>query len=568
MNDFFKKLMENLKATWAKWKLPQRLAFFGVIGAVVLVIILAFAFSSGPNLVPVLSKPVTDEDLMERITNGLEAEGIEYVVSADKRLMVKDAASARKAKAILVREDLVPTDEDPWALFDVERWTQTDFERNVNLRRAIENAVEQHIQALSDVDSANVVIQMPEKTLFAEDQDPVTASVILSPRPGSDIATNRKKIEGIEKLINRAVPGLKKEDIVITDLSGVQLNDWANTAMTDSLDLKQRELKIKRSEEVKYIKTISGALAQMFGEDRVKIVNTEVTLDMGHRTSEKTEVTPIEVTPDNPLTPFSEREVVMNVPISEQKFNEDFKGSGWNPEGPAGVEGQTPPAMKDLSGLVGQYNRTDNRTNYEINKTVTKEDGQPEIRRISVAVAIDGVWRKAVKSDGSFERNTDGSIKREYVPLSDDQLKSAQRLVEAAVGYSAIRGDLIRVENLMFDRTKEHAAEDDAIRRAEQTQQIVLFSLIGLAAILVIFIVFRLVSREIERRRRLREEELARQHQAMREAALRSAEEESTEVEMSVEERARLELQEHAVNMAREHPEEVAALIRTWLIEE
>jgi flagellar M-ring protein FliF len=84
----------------------------------------------------------------------------------------------------------------------------------------------------------------------------------------------------------------------------------------------------------------------------------------------------------------------------------------------------------------------------------------------------------------------------------------------------------------------------------------------------LIFIVFRLVSREIERRRRLREEELARQHQAMREAALRSAEEETSEVEMSVEDRARLELQEHAINIAREHPEDVAQLIRTWLMEE
>ena len=53
-----------------------------------------------------------------------------------------------------------------------------------------------------------------------------------------------------------------------------------------------------------------------------------------------------------------------------------------------------------------------------------------------------------------------------------------------------------------------------------------------------------------------------------REAALRSAEEESMDVEMSVEERARMEMQEHAMNMAREHPEDVAQLIRTWLVEE
>ena len=54
----------------------------------------------------------------------------------------------------------------------------------------------------------------------------------------------------------------------------------------------------------------------------------------------------------------------------------------------------------------------------------------------------------------------------------------------------------------------------------------------------------------------------------MREAALRTAEEQGVEVELSVEDRARLEMQENAVNMAREHPEDVAQLIRTWLVEE
>jgi len=92
--------------------------------------------------------------------------------------------------------------------------------------------------------------------------------------------------------------------------------------------------------------------------------------------------------------------------------------------------------------------------------------------------------------------------------------------------------------------------------------------LIGIGALLVLIVAYRLIAKEVERRRRLREEELARQHQAMREAALRTAEEQGVEAELSVEDRARLEMQENAVNMAREHPEDVAQLIRTWLVEE
>lgn len=69
-------------------------------------------------------------------------------------------------RAILVREELVPVHMDPWALFDIDRWTITDFERSINLRRSITRAVEQHIVALDDVDAVSVNLVMPEKALL------------------------------------------------------------------------------------------------------------------------------------------------------------------------------------------------------------------------------------------------------------------------------------------------------------------------------------------------------------------------------------------------------------------
>ena len=111
-------------------------------------------------------------------------------------------------------------------------------------------------------------------------------------------------------------------------------------------------------------------------------------------------------------------------------------------------------------------------------------------------------------------------------------------------------------------------AEDAAILKARQTRLTIILVLIGLAAILAIFILYRFISREMERRRRLREEELLRKQQAARDQALWEAKEEGVEVTMSVEERKRAELQENAIAMAKEHPEDVAMLIRTWLMEE
>jgi flagellar M-ring protein FliF len=72
----------------------------------------------------------------------------------------------------------------------------------------------------------------------------------------------------------------------------------------------------------------------------------------------------------------------------------------------------------------------------------------------------------------------------------------------------------------------------------------------------------------MERRRRLAEDERARREQAIRESAIAQAEDEGVDVSISVEERTRMELQENVANMAKEHPEDVAQLVRTWLVEE
>jgi flagellar M-ring protein FliF len=206
--------------------------------------------------------------------------------------------------------------------------------------------------------------------------------------------------------------------------------------------------------------------------------------------------------------------------------------------------------------------------NEEINKRNTQEDKSPSIDRVTVSVNIDGRWKIKYNAKGQPEIGPDNSIQREYIPIPDDELKKAQALVQDAIGFNKNRGDSVTVQNIQFDRTKQFSDEDSTFLRQRQFQTSLMYFLAGLAVLLIAFIIFRLVSRELERRRRLREEELSRQHQMMRESALRQAEEEGVEVSMSVEERKRMELQESAINMAKEHPEDVAQLIRTWLLEE
>lgn len=566
--EWFRKVVDQVNALWGKWTTSQKLIFSAIVAAAVIGVVLLIALSARPTRVELFSRPIADPAALDRIQARLDQEGIAYSMTGESRVTVENEADARRARSILVREDLIPPQTDPWDLFDVERWTQTDFERNVNLRRALTRQLELHIEALDDIDKASVTIAFPEDRLFLEERNPITASVILTPKPGSDIRENRRKVQGIEKLIRFAIEGLSTDNITITDTTGLQLNDFEGLAEFDRITLTERELKLKATEERRLRAEVLDGIAGMLTSDRVQIPRLEVEIDMSQRAVSTREILPVVIRADNPLTPYDDSQLEPYIPLSVESIEEQFRGTGFNPAGPPGQEGQTPPAYRDLQDTVGEWSNTVRRQNNEISTRQTEEIRSPTLGRRTIGVAIDGVWRKEYDSNGQLVIQEDGSLQRSYVPPSPELLNAVRAIVEHAIGYDPTRGDSVTVQHVQFDRTATHQDEDASARRQRQIQQIVLYSLIGVAALLVIFIAFRLISREIERRRRLREEELARQHQAMREAALRGAEDEGTEVEMSVEERARLEMHENAVNMAREHPEDVAQLIRTWLMEE
>jgi flagellar M-ring protein FliF len=566
MNDWMKRIREQLTGLWSRWNGTQKIILFSIIGASVLAIILLFAFSATPSMVPLITNPVTDTDARLQISAKLDQMQVRYQLRTDNVFYVADEQTARRVRVVLNEENLIPKGTDPWALFDMERWTTTDFERDVNLQRAVTKQLEQHIMALDDVDNVSVTLVVPKTELFQADQKSTSASIILTPKPGSDISVNRKKIEGVQRLIKMAVAGLRDENIVIADQTGVQINDFTGMAQMDRLELAKRELRVKQDLEQKYYADITKALSDIFSPDRVRILKIDIKLDMSKENSTSREFSPIAVVP---ATRYAPAQYAPSIARSTQNIEEHFQGSGFNPEGPAGVEGQTPPAYKDLSNLVGKYDKTSQTTNNEINEKTTTSEKQPwEIRRISTGVAIDGVWKEKYDKSGRVMLNPDGSIQRDYAAVSEDDLAKAKSLIQGAIGYDRDRGDVAEVQTLQFHRTLQFEKEDGVYRNQMAMRRTIYAVLIGMGALLLLVLAYRLIAKELERRRRLREEELARQHQAMREAALRTAEEQGVDVELSVEDRARLEMQENASNMAREHPEDVAQLIRTWLVEE
>ncbi|MCL2265056.1 MAG: flagellar M-ring protein FliF [Treponema sp.] len=571
MNEFFKKLMSRITTLWSGWSRNQRI-IIGVIAVVIIGVIIAlFRVSASPVLVSVIDAPITDENALNNIVVRLNQEDVSVVVTPTGLVQVADKATARRMRMILINEGLIPTGLDPWEIFDRERWTITDFERNVNFRRAQERLIADHIKAIDDVDNVTLKVAWPTDKLFRPEQKPVTVSVTITPKPGSQITQspqNRKQIEGIQALIQYAIEGLTPENIVITDNRGNRLNDFEGLAAADRLALIQQESKIIMRLEEYYRDAILSSLQQIFSSSRVRDLNIKIEMDMSQKTIGTKESFPVTIKPRTPGLSYDDSIVVESILVSESVSETIFEGTGINPEGPQGVEGHVPPAFRDMDTLYGRMTQKTRTHNEEINQREIQEERSPAIDRVTVSVNIDGVWKWKFDAKGKPVTLPDGSIEREYTPITPEYLRYAEDLVRDAIGYNSARGDSVTVRNIPVDRSNEFREEDAAYFRQKQTQTTIIVFIIGLTLILFAFMIFRVISREVERRKRLAEEERARREQMLRESAMAEAEQEGMDVSISLEERTRMELMETAINLAKEHPEDAAQLIRTWLLEE
>lgn len=567
MNEWFKKVWTKIKELWSKWKPIQKVILIGIIIAVIVAIIVTANMSSRPSAVRLFNAPISDQTNLTRILDRISQENITANATQDGYITVEDERTSRYMREILISEGLVPSSIDPWAGFYDRSWSTTDADQNVKLKNTIQKQLKQHIESIADIQMADVNIVLPERQLFSADQEPVSASVILKVNPTSNLLSDRKRILGIQRLILSAVEGLTEENLIITDSQGNQINDFEGMAESDRIDLVAKQQKLIRQEEVKKRAAILNSLQKTYTEDRCRDMNVTIEMDFSQKTSDSTEYSPIVIREDNPDTPYDDSEYRDTLPISQQTVTREWQGTGYNPEGPAGVEGQNPPVYSDMSNVIGKSTETGVTQNNVINTKQTQEITSPKIDKISVSVNLDGKWKKIRDENGNLIVEN-GSLKREYTPISENELTQAQKLIEGAIGFNRERGDKVIVTSIPYDRDDQFSLEDAEYFAAIQRKRTILLILATIAVVLVGFILFRIISKEVERRRREREARLLAEQQAQREKALWDAKDDGMEVTMSVEETRRMELQENAITMAKEHPEDVAMLLRTWLMEE
>jgi flagellar M-ring protein FliF len=217
-----------------------------------------------------------------------------------------------------------------------------------------------------------------------------------------------------------------------------------------------------------------------------------------------------------------------------------------------------------MTNQIGTSRETSAKQNNAVNTKQTQEEKSPAIDRVTVSVNIDGAWKRKYDEKGNLLFTPSGSIDREYVPVDAQSLTQAASLVQGAVGYNRTRGDQVSVTNIAFDRSAQFDTEDAAFRRTRQTRFAFLMVFAAIAAAIVLIVVIRLLAGLAKRRRERREEEAAKRRDA--EQSVWNGPE--IDVNMSDEDRRRIEMQDVVTSMAKEHPDDVAQLIRTLLQED
>lgn len=358
------------------------------------------------------------------IIQQLEKDGVPYKV-VDEGTIAVPSDMVYKQRISIAALGIPKDSKVGFEIFDKNEFGATDFEQQIKYLRALEGELARTIEGLMPIADATVHIAIPKETVFVEKKTPATASIVLSIRPNMRLSL--KQITGIKNLVAASITNLQPEDVSVVNQEGVPLGDEDGGAFES--ELIKNQIRYKKDFEAEYEQKVINVLAPVIGG--VDKVVAKVTIDFDFAREDSVS----EVYDPN------------SVARSEQSVEE--KKEGKTPQEVGGVPG----AVSNIGPVQGlesnqgteRYEKNSNTVNYEISKKVTNVKGQfATIKRLSAAVVVDGNYDFKTDEQG----NRTGTL--EFVPLSENQMASIDKIVKQAVGFNSSRGDEVTVSNFEF----------------------------------------------------------------------------------------------------------------------
>jgi flagellar M-ring protein FliF len=321
-----------------------------------------------------------------------------------------------------------------YELLDQNSFGQTQGAERMKFQRAKEGELVRSIQSLESVKSARVHLALPNQNGFFREQQKPSASIILTLHPGRTM--ERGQIAGIVSLVSSSVPEMNPKAVSVIDGSGVLLSGAAED--DGAGELNSQQLQYRRDIEANHLKRVMALLEPVVGRDNVRAtVTAEVDFARVEQTAEA--YRPNQGA-DAPVT------------IREQRSEETSGPASATPAGVPGAASNQPQAAASApingpaqtlqtasGGTTGGNMRREAATRYEVDRTVTvTRNAVGNVKRLSAAVVV------------NHRSTTDPKGKTTTVPLSEKDIEQLTALVQQGIGYSAERGDVVRVINAPF----------------------------------------------------------------------------------------------------------------------
>src|SRR3712207_2201138 len=110
----------------------------------------------------------------------LNSTGVPYEIGAGGGTILVPRDQVYDTRIALSGEGLPSaSDEGGYHLLDGQSISTSQFQEQTSFKRAMEGELESTIEAIDGVDTAVVHLAIPAKEVFAEEQDPTTASILV-----------------------------------------------------------------------------------------------------------------------------------------------------------------------------------------------------------------------------------------------------------------------------------------------------------------------------------------------------------------------------------------------------
>ncbi|TAM61607.1 flagellar M-ring protein FliF [bacterium] len=428
--------MDRLSTTWRDWagraqgvwaeqpRGTRMLLGSGIAILVATIAVVAWLYSPAHRSYGMLFSNLSAQDAASVIQR-LSDDKVPYSLSQGGTTVSVPMDSLYTERVKLAGEGALKGNGSGWELFDKTNLGLTTFQEQVMKLRATEGELQRTIEGLTPVESARVNIAQPEAQLYTAAQQPTTASIAVSTKPGMSLLSG--EVSGITQLVAGAVPGLKPENVTIVDQDGnVLLPDkGAQGGSGDAINLTAEQLVAKQRYETAIQQSVQSMLDMTLGPHRA-VARVSADMDFDANSTESKQYAP------------------QGVVRSEQSSRERYTGAP-AARAAAGVPGTTsniPTYQGAQQTGTGNYSKSQTTRNYEVTEsTVHHIDAPGKVTKLSVAVLVNVPPPNAAPAAGA----------QPVYALAPADITKIRNAVSTAAGIDTARGDAVTVEGIAFN---------------------------------------------------------------------------------------------------------------------